>query len=136
MTNHISQEITPIFMQVARDLGFQEVSRVYTPQDFGNAVIVLATPDFKLRVIRDRSQIFIDVRPNTGIEWHDLQYVLEFVDAEIIKRAHVRLNEAELAAGLRDNYPTVAILMRTDLNKYGFLGYEQRKFAQVKKEIL
>lgn len=54
------------------------------PEHFGDALLVLGDPEIRLRLVRDRGQLFIDVAaPGTADEWWDLPLVLEFAGAPL-----------------------------------------------------
>lgn len=74
-------ELAPAFSFIAAK-GFVLNARDYKPQEFGNAIVVMAGPIFSLRFMRDRDQIFIDAGSDEA-GWHKLEYVLEFVDNSV-----------------------------------------------------
>lgn len=43
------------------ELGFRMVEDRYDPKDFGNALVILESAELRIRIVRDRGQIFTDV---------------------------------------------------------------------------
>lgn len=64
------------FKFLVDEFGYQVVHSTYEPHAFGNFVIELAKGTRKLKLISDRSQIFIELfEPDTG--WMDKEKILE-----------------------------------------------------------
>lgn len=74
-------DIAPAFSFV-EGKGLVASASDYRPQEFGNAILVMAGGQFSLRFERDRGQVFVDAGGNS-IGWHKLEYVLEFVDGSV-----------------------------------------------------
>jgi hypothetical protein len=59
-------------------LGLAVEAEQCDPEHFGDALLVLANPEIRLRLVRDRGQLFVDVAaPGTADDWWDLPLVLE-----------------------------------------------------------
>jgi hypothetical protein len=62
------------FADKLRDLrdrfGLQETEERYDERNFGDGWVILTAKDFSVRILRDRSQIFIDVA-KPGEQWID-----------------------------------------------------------------
>lgn len=54
-------------------------SSVFDEEAFGNAEVVLASQSFDLRLVRDRGNVFADVRSLVSPEWRPLERVLRAV---------------------------------------------------------
>ncbi len=80
MDDSLLDEITPIFGTIIERYGFEKTKDVYDSEHFGNAVLIFQSPDFKLRFVRDRSQLLVYIAPRcaTG-QWHHLKRFLEVV---------------------------------------------------------
>ena len=50
-------------------------SETYKPEHFGNAILTLAGPAVSFRIVRDRSEIFLDVR-GAANDWVDVRGIL------------------------------------------------------------
>lgn len=57
------------------------VRSIYDPDAFGNAAVELAGEQLRVRIVRDRSQILVELAPLGHDEWFDEQVVLESVGA-------------------------------------------------------
>jgi hypothetical protein len=58
------------------DGGFSLEVTDYRPDVFGNYVAIFTAPDLQIRLVSDRSQIFIDIRAGDG-PWCDKETLLE-----------------------------------------------------------
>ncbi len=64
------------FKYLTDEFGFQVTNSKYDPDTFGNFVIELTRGEKMLRIVSDRSQIFVEVfDPGTG--WLDKEDILE-----------------------------------------------------------
>lgn len=57
------------------------VRSTYDPDAFGNAVVELEGEQLRVRVVRDRSQILVDLAPLGHDEWFDEGVILESLGA-------------------------------------------------------
>lgn len=65
------------------DLGFSVVSYSYDPAVFGNSVAVLDSAAFRIKFIREKSEIIVMVAPASGPEqWWDLKFAWEVLFGE------------------------------------------------------
>lgn len=73
---------------------------------FGDQFEVFRSKDFKLRLVSDRGQTFIDLSSLSGTEWHDLGLFFS-----ILKNAPYANNKTEtLVKFLKDQYGEIALL--------------------------
>jgi len=56
-------------------------SSAYDEEAFGNAEVVLTGQNFHVRLVRDRGDVFADVRSSMSPEWRPLERVLRAVGA-------------------------------------------------------
>jgi hypothetical protein len=72
-----TDDVRSAFLPNAKDLGFRIVADQKS-EAFGDALVVLESDDIRLRIVRDRSQIFADlgsaVEPDT---WFDSTIVMQ-----------------------------------------------------------
>lgn len=73
--------LAPAFSFVASK-GLVPTTSIFTPQEFGNATVVMAGNPCSLRFQRDRGQVTVDIG-SEDLGWHKLEYALEFVDRAI-----------------------------------------------------
>ena len=55
------------------------VSSRHDEESFGNAEVVLAGGSFRVRIVRDRGDVFADVGPSGSSEWWPLERALQAV---------------------------------------------------------
>lgn len=103
----------------------------YDEQSFGNAFVEVACPEFELRVVRDRCQVFLDIRPVGQTEWRSLSEVLEFLGHSIPWDS-----TGALLAGVSGNFGDVAGLMASDLDAAGFTELERLRGVRIERELL
>ncbi len=75
------KDIAPEFAYLS-NMGFREADSSYRRESFGDAMLVLSGPEFALRFIRDRGQVFVDVSLATGtplVDWCSLDTLLGFI---------------------------------------------------------
>jgi hypothetical protein len=56
--------------------GFTQVAERYDPQSFGNAFVDFCSAELCIRLIRDRGQVYADVRRVNELHWSPLHLVL------------------------------------------------------------
>jgi hypothetical protein len=64
--------------------GFRQLRAATDPRDFGNAVVVLESEGYSIRIVRDRDQIFLELGSplDTG-QWYSLGRVLAAVRGDL-----------------------------------------------------
>ena len=96
------------FLEQAR--GFRLVSREASPS-FGDALADFEAPTLRVRVLRDGSQVFVDVAPaQNAISWFDLPLLLTFLgehDAADALLAGGQRDMREVADLLRAHYDEI-----------------------------
>lgn len=122
--------------------GFREISHVYSEESFGDFAVALQSGDLRLRIVRDKGQVFLDVGtlidPNI---WFDLRTVVEFIRLYRSEEAPpVGNHELEATAGriagqldslsqiLKLYYPAIRELFATEnygRNKVGLKTYRR-----------
>ena len=66
-------EVARRHLQALSGQGFVETSARYDAEAFGNALVELRSPELRIRLVRDRSQLFVSVAPEPAPErWFDL----------------------------------------------------------------
>ena len=104
------KDIAPEFAYLS-NMGFCEADSSYRRESFGDAMLVLAGPEFALRFIRDRGQVFVDVSLATGtplVDWCPLDTLLPFIastQGACSTDASIALDE--LSESLHDKWPEV-----------------------------
>ena len=68
------------------DLGFRITYSDYSPASFGDSLVILDSDSIRLRFVRDRSQVMLDLAPRAQSEvWFDLFGLYEVIHNENIK---------------------------------------------------
>jgi hypothetical protein len=80
---------TEALREVIEERGFSGGSvDSYTPESFGDCLIVFESPEFLVRLVRDRGQLFIDVRTlSDSSPWWSLGHLVGFLEGEAEPRA-------------------------------------------------
>jgi hypothetical protein len=73
------------------------VRSIYDPEAFGNAIVELCGEQLRVRVVRDRSQIVVELAPLGHDEWFDEHLVLESVG--VIADTKLTLDSSATAIG-------------------------------------
>jgi hypothetical protein len=130
MSGKLLEQIQPFLVDLMTVFGLEREDERSYPASFGNEILVLKCRDFRLRFVRDRGDIYVDVGPVCEpSEWHLLEDVLEFVSKQNIQVKHDAGHGLhELAAALKANH--VALQKFFERAKY----VENKKaFEQLKK---
>ena len=81
------------------DAGFSLEIETYRPDVFGNYSALFTAADLQIRLVSDRSQVFVDIALADG-SWCDKEVLLEQAG---IPRARHSLNEIGLWSGYRED---------------------------------
>jgi hypothetical protein len=118
MDERLRKQIGDAFTDLIREHGFRMLVESYSPEHFGNAVVVLEGEEYSVRVVRDRFEMFVDLAsPTDPGNWHSVERVLAALDgtdepqkpfplvdaAELVAANHERL-ASHLAC---DRYPAI-----------------------------
>jgi hypothetical protein len=82
---------------------FRVIELVYTPEHFGNAILVLEDEVMRIQIIKDRSQILIDFQPKTKHKrkfWFSIDVVKQLITGNIEETAEMTPENIEF---LRNN---------------------------------
>jgi hypothetical protein len=77
------------------DAGFSLEIETYRPDVFGNYSAIFTAPDMQIRLVSDRSEVFVDILSADG-SWRDKEVLLEQAG---IPRTRHPLNEIGLWSG-------------------------------------
>ena len=84
---------------VLTDAGFSLEIETYRPDVFGNYSAIFTAPQMQIRLVSDRSQVFVDIGLADG-SWCDKEVLLEQAG---IPRTRHPLNEIGLWSGYRED---------------------------------
>ncbi len=108
MNSNVLEEVKPLFSFLFENHGFS-LLEAYDSPSFGDSLVVLTSIDFRIRFIRDKGQIFIDIGPTSKTDkWYDLDLVKTIVDGNLGEQAP---ELEDFAVFLENNYITVKGLL-------------------------
>jgi hypothetical protein len=90
------------------DAGFSLEIQTYRPDVFGDYSATFTAPDVQIRLVSDRSQVFVDIRIPSS-DWYDKEVLLEQAG---IPRSRHPLNEVGLWTGYGED------IQARDLEQY------------------
>jgi hypothetical protein len=123
--DHVITNPTPLALAAARaavdqlrQRGFRPVEEQYDPNNLGNVLLELASPELHLRFTRDRGQHFIDIRHSNEQEWFNEHTVLVLLGAKSEAEAlvHSKWASAEDVAAAIDRHLDEIITAFNDRN--------------------
>jgi hypothetical protein len=123
-------KIAPEIAKFAYEKSMRIVNEWYDPSSFGNAIVEIASANFNLRVIRDRGQVTVEIRPSEKCDWHNLENILAFINRDPSYQ-----HSTSSISALSENYDKVVALMAEDLSKIGFTEFEERQSAALLKKL-
>lgn len=122
MPKSLLNEIAPVVADFVSERRMHVVMERQDQASFGNALVVAASADFDLRIVRDRGQVALDVSPSGQEEWHRLENVLAFISKEPSPA-----DLPTLVRNLSENFGKVAALMTSDLSEVRFTEFEKQR---------
>lgn len=77
MPTQFQQDVESKFAKLVERRGFRILAGGYDAESFGNALVVLESDDYSIRLVRDRGQVFVELAsPIDPGNWHGLGRVL------------------------------------------------------------
>jgi hypothetical protein len=96
-------------------LGFTVIEDIYINQPFGNAYATLVNQSLRIMLVRDRSQIMMQVAPLSEIEeWITVDAILDLLgssDTELLDLSKSNPNPAQVMKCFLKNYPEISIAL-------------------------
>ena len=96
----LSVDLAGALQEMRQTFGLAIKEESYSERDFGNALIVLVAPDFAVRIVRDRGDIFFDLA-KPDLKWTDADKRIESLGLHPDPRSSLTL--AQFLTVLRDN---------------------------------
>lgn len=84
--------------------GFQIIESLWSESFGGDALVVLATEGLQVRFVRDRGQLFFDLRPDESDKWYSVDLVRALISGR--KAFHAIMDE-ENAGFVRDHFQEI-----------------------------
>ncbi len=120
------EELEPRLVRLLKKRGFRLIDE-RRDNSFGNSYVIVESGGVLIRVVRDRGETTLEVAQQESPQsWHLAANVLEFVSGVCPTDAMIALEAF---------FPQVAELMKSDLDKQGYLAFEQKKGAAMIERI-
>ena len=111
MNKRLFSRIRFPFSFLIEERSFVKTREVFDLKDFGNELVVLESTDFRIRFIKDRGDLLIDLGPSPalgGDAWYALQDVLGLVDQSVEDQTKDEIEWLNgLAVRLKSNYTRI-----------------------------
>jgi len=134
MSKTLWEEVRPFFSYLLDRHRFRKTEGVYDPANFGDALMVIRSNELALRFVRDRGQVFVDIGPGfNGDDWHNLQYVLEFLASNGLPASPSSAWDLEkLGSELKAKYEGVRDIFQR--GNYSSVKKDLKRFENAKSE--
>jgi hypothetical protein len=106
------EEVLKAFAFLSSTPGARIVRSDYDAEAFGNAIIELETDKLRVRVVRDRSVISVDLAPVGYGDWFDEEVVLQSVGAHVEAKSLNRIMNRGLKGAAKAIAPNVDAIVR------------------------
>jgi hypothetical protein len=118
MAEYVLQEVGKESLDKLEAFNFTVVEEEYSPKSFGNSYAILQNQSLRIMLIRDRSQIMLQVAPLSETEeWLHLSDLLELLgspDREILDLSTSNPNPDQVMKCVLKNYPEVSTALAPD----------------------
>ena len=121
----LGEQIVSELPWLCRDLGFTMTYDSYEPKSFGDCLVILASERLRLRLVKDRGQILMDVAtPAQPEAWHNLFFVLEALGREVTPAFDL----GTVGSLLKGNYDEILVALGPKLTE------TERELARLTQE--
>ncbi|MGO8741845.1 MAG: hypothetical protein ACLQUR_05535 [Limisphaerales bacterium] len=111
----LKQELIEQQPWLFQELNFKIVEDTYASKDFGNSFVTLESSSLRVKFIRDRGQIFIEVAsPFDPDNWWNINDICEFI---LHKKIRPEFDLQAVATLLRNNLPALTDYLGPKLNE-------------------
>lgn len=116
MSKTLARDVDVTFSAVLRELRCEKVEEAYDAESFGDEILVFESRDLRLRFVKDRGDIYVDVAPTFEPEsWILLEDALELAGTVLQSLPTNRLPKmTTLATSLKTNFELVRRMFTTD----------------------
>lgn len=102
----------------------------------GDVIAVIESPDFRLKVIKDRIDLFLDVAPPASEAWFQLVHALEFIGVYQPDTDATEPAETGMLLGLvEEHYSRLQILLDEPLEILALREFEAEKGRAVVQQL-
>jgi len=137
MQNGFREDVERSFAELVARHGFRVLAGGYDAEDFGNALVVLESDDYSIRLVRDRSQVFVELAsPIDPGNWHGLGRVLAAIHgkAEDEEPCSGPVNLGDAASAIKEHH--ASLVESLGLGRYERTRPELDRLGQLAKERL
>jgi hypothetical protein len=126
MQSEFHGDVERSFAKLIAERGFRVLVGGYEREDFGNALVVLESDSYSIRLIRDRGQVFVELAsPEEPGNWYGLGRVLAVLRGEP--------EEEETWSGSVNLDDAAAVLEKYHAGLSGIL--ESGRYARTRAEL-
>jgi hypothetical protein len=94
-------------------------------EHFGNEVVICSSPRFRLKFVKDRGQIFMEISPGAREPWYPLEDVLRVALGSQEFEAHYAYYMADLTRALELNLEPVTRAVHEKQDEIAALGRDR-----------
>ena len=113
------------------ELGFQIIETLWSESFGGDALVVLATEGLQVRFVRDRGQLFFDLRPDGTEKWYSIDLVRALIRG---RKAFHAIMDKENAGFVRDHFQQILQLISPERVNDTTEKLEKLKRSRMKME--
>lgn len=121
----IESEIISRFSLFLDRNGFTVLRTAVDNEHFGNEVVICSSPCFRLKFVKDRGQIFMEISPGAREPWYPLEDVLKVALGSQEFEAHCAYYMADLTSALELNLEPVMRAIHEKQDEIAALGRER-----------
>jgi len=105
--------------------GFTVLRTAIDNEHFGNEVVICSSPRFRLKFVKDRGQIFMEISPGAREPWYPLEDVLRVALGSQEFEAHYAYYMADLTRALELNLEAVTRAVHEKQDEIAALGRDR-----------
>ena len=105
--------------------GFTVLRTAIDNEHFGNEVVICSSPRFRLKFVKDRGQIFMEISPGAREPWYPLEDVLSVALGSQEFEAHYAYYMADLTRALELNLEPVTRAVHEKQDEIAALGRDR-----------
>jgi hypothetical protein len=121
----IESEIISRFSLFLDRNGFTVLRTAVDNEHFGNEVVICSSPRFRLKFVKDRGQIFMEISPGAREPWYPLEDVLKVALGSQEFEAHYAYYMADLTSALELNLEPVTRAVHEKQDEIAALGRDR-----------
>lgn len=121
----IESEIISRFSLFLDRNGFTVLRTAIDNEHFGNEVVICSSPRFRLKFVKDRGQIFMEISPGAREPWYPLEDVLSVALGSQEFEAHYAYYMADLTRALELNLEPVTRAVHEKQDEIAALGRDR-----------